>query len=100
MSKDIRNLRFVVQVFESGTINVRGKEKPLRLVFRFDPITGKIVSVERNTHLPSGVTPYKISRREYYQWGKKYIPRQPMTEEERKKAHVEAVKRHRKKKKG
>lgn len=87
----------VIQVFESGTVKVRGKEKQLRLVFRLDPIKGKILSVQRSATLSKNVPSHKIKRREYYEWVRRYLPHQPMTEEERRKSHIEAVQRHRKK---
>lgn len=93
----VKDVRFVVQVFESGVVNARGKAKPLRLIFKFDPVTGKIVQVSKNAKLPETFTSYKINRRQYYEWGNKFLPRKPMTEEERKKAHVLAQKRYRQK---
>ena len=95
----VKNVRFVVQVFESGVVNARGKTKPLRLIFKFDPVTGKIVQVSKNGELPETFTSYRINRRQYYEWGNKFLPRKPMTEEERKKAHVLAQKRYRRRKK-
>lgn len=95
MSKQMK--KHVIQIFDSGSVTVRGKDRPLRLVFWIDPITGVVQKVQK-TKATFGKS-HKISRNEYYSYVRKYLPRSPMTEEERKRAHVKSVQEHRKRKK-
>lgn len=86
------------QVVDSGEVTVRGERKPLRLLITMDAMSGKIIKVEK-TRLPVGTYPtHKIRRREYYDTLRTFLPKKKMTEEERKKAHVAAELRYRRKK--
>ena len=86
------------QVIESGSVKVRGVQKPLRLLVTMDALTGKIIQVEKTT-IPLGVFPtHKIKRREYYDTIREFLPKRKMTEEERRKAHVQAELKYRRRK--
>jgi len=83
----------IAQVFWSGS------DAKLVLVFRLDPITGKIKAVQKLKELPSEVPSHRIRRREYHNLLRKHLPRKVKTKEQRREAHRKSVAEYRKRQK-
>jgi hypothetical protein len=76
-----------------------GSDQKLVLIFRFDPITGKIKKVQRLKEAPGGIPLYRIRRREYHTLLRKHFPRNVMTLDQRRESHRKSVAEYRKRKK-